>query len=171
MIPRRTAREHSSCQVCLLITITKSVCAVLYSPVTYCGCVGLHECPHVTCAGTQSRGIGCYYSSVPVPTFSLDVIVTKSAPYTLALYIIDWDMQSRQQVMPLQRRTLTHVIYHMGQVVMLMDFETKNLIAPTQHVADYAGGVYLVYTFDTSVRIRASSVRGPNAVISAIFLD
>ena len=96
------------------------------------------------------RGVGCFYAS---PTFALDIIFDEDEPFTLSLYFIDWDHRNRQQT------------------VSVMDFQTKNVIAPTQFLPDFTEGVYLVYTYNSSVRVRVSNVSGDNAVLTALFFD
>ena len=98
------------------------------------------------------RSVGCYYSNYS-PTFSLDIIMATEQVYMLTVYFIDWDHRGRQQI------------------VSLMDYETKNVIAPTQFLDAFTSGVYLSYTYSKSARIRVSSVRGDNAVLTALFLD
>ena len=98
------------------------------------------------------RSIGCYYSTYS-PTFSLDIIVETEQVYMLTVYFIDWDHRGRQQI------------------VSLMDFETKNVVAPTQFLPEFTSGVYLSYTYNKSARIRVSNVRGDNAVLTALFFD
>jgi alpha-L-rhamnosidase len=96
------------------------------------------------------RNVGCYYGS---PTFSLDIIFEGEEEFTLTMYFIDWDHRNRQQI------------------VSLMDFQTRNVIAPTQFLPDFTSGVYLVYTYNRAVRVRVSNVRGDNAVLTALFFD
>ena len=51
------------------------------------------------------------------------------------------------------------------------DLETHQIIAPVQIVRNYEQGVYLTYRYNRSVRFRVNHVRGPNAVLSAVFFD
>jgi alpha-L-rhamnosidase len=86
-------------------------------------------------------------------TMTIDVKLARQDEYEFSLYFLDWDKQSR--------RTAIEVI----------DLNTKNIIAPVRIVENYAGGRYMTFRYNNSVRFRINHVRGPNAVVSGIFFD
>ena len=51
------------------------------------------------------------------------------------------------------------------------DAATGRRIAPRAHVAEFAGGTYLSYTYDRPIRFRIACTGGDNAVVSAVFFD
>lgn len=100
------------------------------------------------------RRVGALYSNDPVAcwqTFTVDIELNQERPYTVALYFVDWDNGGRELA------------------VEMFDLDTLDMVAPVQVVDDYAGGKYLVYQFDKSVRFRIDQMRGPNATLSGIF--
>ena len=102
----------------------------------------------------DDRRVGALYSNDPVAcwqTFTVDIELNQERPYTVALYFVDWDNGGRELA------------------VEMFDLDTLDMVAPVQVVDDYAGGKYLVYQFDKSVRFRIDQMRGPNATLSGIF--
>jgi hypothetical protein len=53
----------------------------------------------------------------------------------------------------------------------MFDADTLNLIAPVKVVDKHSGGVYLVYTYDKSVKFRFNKVRGSLVTLSGMFFD
>eukprot|EP01051_Picozoa_sp_SAG22_P004461 SAG22_NODE_239_length_14182_cov_74.353050_10_plen_434_part_00 len=86
-------------------------------------------------------------------TFPVDVEISGSTKFQLAVFSADIDQQARQMT------------------ISLFDRETKELVAPVQRVRGFEGGVWLRWEYDKSVRIRFSHIRGGDAVVSGIFFD
>ena len=82
---------------------------------------------------------------------SVDIRLRQPREYEVALYFADGDTGGRTQA------------------VEMFDLETKNIVAPTQVVRDFAHGVYLIYRYNRSVRFRLNHMTGHNAVISGVF--
>ena len=55
--------------------------------------------------------------------------------------------------------------------VEMFDRQTMQRLAPVQMVRDFAGGKYLIYRCDKSVRFRIDYVRGDNATLSGVFFN
>ena len=91
------------------------------------------------------------------PSFPIDVHLTAAAEgtmtYQLAVYVVDFDRRGRRQV------------------VTLLDRETFSEISPGQLVHNFEGGVWLVWQYSRSVRLRFNWLRGDNQVISALAFD
>jgi hypothetical protein len=114
-------------------------------------------------APTGPRKIGQYSAPPPpesgwAPSFPIDVIVDPSrAPagttFQFAFYFCDYDARGRRQS------------------VQLMDQATGADISPVQLLRDFEGGVYLVWQYARSVRMRINWTRGTNQVVSAVFFD
>jgi len=111
---------------------------------------------------TAPRRIGQWTSSPPPaqgcqPSFPVDINVVSArgtnATYQFAVYFVDFDARGR------------------SQSVALMDRETLNDISPSQMLRDFEGGVYLVWQYPASVRVRVNYKRGTNQVVSAILFD
>jgi hypothetical protein len=98
-------------------------------------------------------------------TFPIDVVTSggggvgaksvaaTTTTYQLAVYSADIDQQARQMT------------------ISLLDRETKELVAPVQRVRGFEGGVWTLWEYDRSVRIRFSHIRGGDAVVSGLFFD
>jgi alpha-L-rhamnosidase len=102
------------------------------------------------------RNVGCIYTQDPqggFQTMTVDIDLLHSKPCQIALYFVDWDNKGRRVA------------------VELFDRQTLQRLAPVQMVRDFAGGKYLVYRCDNSVRFRIDQVRGDNATLSGIFFD
>ncbi|MGM9637279.1 MAG: hypothetical protein ACI3YK_04760, partial [Eubacteriales bacterium] len=105
-------------------------------------------------ASAGSGKLGVYYSNGNVAcdqTFTVDIKLNQKQDYTVILYFADCDDGGREQC------------------VEMFDGNTLNLIAPIAAVRDFEGGVYLIYSYNDSVRFRIDHIRGDNAVLSAIF--
>jgi alpha-L-rhamnosidase len=102
------------------------------------------------------RGIGAILTRDPEPTkqtMTIDIEVAKKTVRDITLYFVDWDKKNRRSA------------------VEIFDLETRRIIAPVQIVRNYEQGVYLTFRYKGSVRFRVNHVRGPNAVLSAVFFD
>jgi hypothetical protein len=86
-------------------------------------------------------------------TFTVTADVKETRKYRVSLYFLDWDDQGRKLA------------------VEMFDGKTLNLVAPVKIVRDFAGGAYLSYAYDRSVKFRIDMVRGSDAVLSGIFFD
>lgn len=101
-----------------------------------------------------NRKLGALYTKDPIAcqqTFTLDIFLKTSRPYTVALYFAGWDNIERRLA------------------VEMFDRDTLNMVAPIKIVDNYSKGKYLVYRYDKSVRFRMNQVRGINATLSAVF--
>jgi hypothetical protein len=58
-----------------------------------------------------------------------------------------------------------------SESIALMDRATLNDISPTQMLRNFEGGVWLVWQYAASVRVRVNYKRGTNQVVSAILFD
>ena len=103
------------------------------------------------------RKIGQYCTSSEEPTISFDITVTPAPAgmiWQFAFYFADYDSRGRRET------------------VQLMDLETLSDISPAQLVGpDFTQGVWLIWQYSRSIRIRMNLVRGTNTVISAIAFD
>jgi hypothetical protein len=102
------------------------------------------------------RNIGCIYTQDPrggFQTMTMDLKLAHSKAFQIALYFVDWDKKGRRVA------------------VEMFDGQTLQRLAPVKMVRDFAGGKYLVYHCDKSVRFRIDQVRGDNATLSGIFFN
>ena len=108
-------------------------------------------------APTGPRKIGQWCNELSGPTFPVDVTVMPAPAnmtYQFSFYFADYDSRGRRET------------------VQLMDGVTLEDISPAQLVGpDFTGGVWYVWQYPRSIRLRVNFVRGTNAVISAIALD
>lgn len=114
---------------------------------------------------TAPRKIGQFSAPPPVtpnppgwqPSFPIDIILHDArgtnVTYQVAVYFVDYDGRGRRES------------------IQLMDRATLNDISPTQWLADFTGGVWLVWQYAASVRVRINYTRGTNQVVSAILFD
>lgn len=86
-------------------------------------------------------------------TMTATINVNGTREYQIALYFVDWGNKGRRHA------------------VEMFDAETLNLIAPVKVVKNSAGGVYLVYSYNKSVKFRFDKVRGDIVTLSGIFFD
>ena len=84
---------------------------------------------------------------------TVDINLANAKPCQIALYFVDWDNKDRRVA------------------VEVFDRETLARIAPVRLVRDFAGGKYLIYQYNKSVRFRINQVRGDNATLSGIFFN
>jgi alpha-L-rhamnosidase len=112
--------------------------------------------PASSAANGFPRNVGCLYTQDPqggFQTMTVDIDLTNSRPCQIALYFVDWDKKDRRVA------------------VEAFDRATLERLAPVQMVGDFAGGKYLVYRYNKSLRFRIDQVRGDNATLSGIFFD
>lgn len=102
--------------------------------------------------GTGPKVFACYYSR-DLHMCPVDIRLKTQHPYTVALYIADCETKGMDR----------------NQSIEVFDLETLNRIAPLTRVNDMKGGVYVVYSYDKSMRIRCNHIRGDNAVYNALF--
>ena len=86
-------------------------------------------------------------------TMTLTIGVEGTHDYQVALYFVDWDKQGRRMA------------------VEMMDATTLKLVAPVRIVDSFAGGKYLVFTYNKSAKFRFNKVRGETVTLSGIFFD
>ena len=84
---------------------------------------------------------------------TLTIGVEGTRDYQVALYFVDWDKQARREA------------------VEMMDATTLKLVAPVKIVDTFAGGKYLVYTYNKSAKFRFDKIRGETVTLSGIFFD
>ncbi len=100
---------------------------------------------------TTPRNATCY--SNPDNTMSVTIGIDGKQDYQIALYFVDWEKKDNRMV------------------VEMFDAKTLNLIAPVRMVDHPAGGTYLVYQYNQSVKFRINRVRGDRVSLSGIFFD
>jgi hypothetical protein len=95
------------------------------------------------------RIAACWYSTT---TFSIDVNITDGQSYQLALYLLDWDQQSRVET------------------VSLVD-PSSGATLDSRTASDFSGGEYLLWTVSGHVTIQITNgTSSPDAVVSGLFL-
>ena len=107
---------------------------------------------------SASRRVGQYGTRPHTPTFAVDVAAASAAPGTthqFAFYFVDFDDLGRRQTVQLM------------DGVTLEDISPPVLLGPP----DFVGGVWLVWQYPRSVRLRINEVRGGSGVLSAIAFD
>ena len=97
------------------------------------------------------RNAACVSNSDQTMTLTIGVEGTRD--YQVALYFVDWDNQGRREA------------------VEMMDATTLKLVAPVKIVDTFAGGKYLVYTYNKSAKFRFNKIRGETVTLSGIFFD
>lgn len=104
--------------------------------------------------GTGPRAFACYYSN-GLKMCPVDIKLKKPRPFTFALYVADCKPGPGGREVN----------------VDAFDLETLNLVAPAVRVRDMAGGVYIIYSYDRSIRLRSNFIRGDNSVYNAVFFE
>ena len=105
-------------------------------------------------SNSETRSAAAIYNQYPYLTMFVDITVSGTHEYTIALYFLDWDTTTRRAG------------------VEIMDLHTLKQLAPVKVVRDYHAGKYLVYKCNRSVRIRiAASGKPNNATLSGIFFS
>ncbi len=102
-------------------------------------------------ANGYPRNAACWSNSDQ--TMSLTIGIEGTKTYQIALYFVDWEKKGSRMA------------------VEMFDAETLNLVAPVKMVRNPAGGVFLVYSFNKSVKFRFDKIRGANISLSGIFFD
>ncbi len=97
------------------------------------------------------RNAACFSNSDQ--TMSATIMINGIKDYQIALYFVDWESSGSRMA------------------VEIFDAETLNLIQPVKMVKNYAGGCYLVYQYNKSVKFRFDKIRGGNISLSGIFFD
>jgi hypothetical protein len=100
-----------------------------------------------TPAGT-SRVAAAWYAA----SFVIDVQPGDADAHRLSLYLLDWDRAGRAQRME------------------LLD-GVSGAVLDTRTVSGFGNGLYAIWEVSGPVRIRVTRTAGPNAVVSAVFLD
>lgn len=94
------------------------------------------------------RVAACWYSN---SSFTIDVNITDGQTYQMALYLLDWDQQSRVEA------------------VSVLD-PTTGAVLDTHNVAAFADGQYLVWNVRGHVTLQITNQAGSiNAVVGGIF--
>ena len=107
--------------------------------------------PAADAGNPAQRNAACLSNSDQTMTVTIGINGTRD--YQVALYFMDWDRRGRRQA------------------VEMFDAESLKLIAPVKLVNDFAGGHYLVYSYDKSAKFRINKVRGDTVTLSGIFFD
>jgi hypothetical protein len=82
-------------------------------------------------------------------SFVIDLAFSDSLQHRLALYLLDWDLQSRAETV-----TVT---------------DANGVVLDTRSVTAFTAGEYLVWQLSGHVKIRVTRTAGPNAVVSGLF--
>ena len=98
---------------------------------------------------SPSRIASCFYSA---SGFELDIQGPAGTQRKLALYFLDWDGADRVQR------------------VQLFNSSSRELL-DTREVQAFKNGSYLIWEISAGVKVRISRTKGPNAVLSGVFLD
>jgi hypothetical protein len=99
------------------------------------------------------RVAGVWYSYYPTTNaFFVNVKILDAGTHRLSVYALDWYNQGRS----LQ--------------IDVLDPTTAQIL-DTQQLQNYWSGQYLVWDIKGSVQLRVSTLAGPNALLSGIFLD
>ncbi len=86
-------------------------------------------------------------------TMSLRIDLKERRKYRVALYFLDWKNSGQRAA------------------VEMFDAESLRMIAPVSIVKAHAGGKYLVFEYDRSVKFRFDKIRGELVTLSGIFFD
>jgi uncharacterized membrane protein YkoI len=97
---------------------------------------------------TTGRVAGTWFGE----TFSIELALSDGQAHQVAIYGIDWDARGR------------------SQRVEVLDAATGSVL-DRRDVSNFSGGQYWIYQVKGSVNIRVTRTAGPNAVISAVFVD
>ena len=99
----------------------------------------------------ENRSAACYSNTNQ--TMTLTVRLKSKRNFQVALYFVDWEETGS------------------SQAVEIFDANTLNLISPVKMVDDFAGGKYLIYSYNDSVKFRINKIRGERVCLSGIFFD
>lgn len=100
-------------------------------------------------------GGGACPASLRAPPLLLLHWQAAGRPYQVAAYVVDFDRRGRRQS------------------VSVLDGAGLAEVSPPQYVAGeaFAGGTWLVWRYNASLRLRFNLVRGDNQVVSALMFD
>jgi hypothetical protein len=101
----------------------------------------------------SARIAGVWYSYYPTTNaFFIDINITDGATHQVALYALDWWKQGR------------------AMQVEVLDGSTGTVLN-TQQLQSYGDGKYLVWDIKGRIRLKVSTLTGPNAMVSGVFLQ
>jgi hypothetical protein len=83
-------------------------------------------------------------------SFSFSITFSDGNSHVVALYAVDYDGSGR------------------SETIQVVDPSTSNVLS-SQAIANFTGGVYLVWTVTGQVRINVITTQGPNSVVSGVF--
>jgi hypothetical protein len=83
-------------------------------------------------------------------SFSLNIAFNDGKTHLVALYAVDYSNQNR------------------AETIQIADPSTNNIL-DSESLANFSGGVYLIWNITGQVQINVTSTTGPNAVISGVF--
>ena len=83
-------------------------------------------------------------------SFSLNIAFNDGKTHLVALYAVDYSNQNR------------------AETIQIADPSTNNIL-DSESLANFSGGVYLIWNITGQVQINVTSTAGPNAVISGVF--
>jgi len=98
--------------------------------------------------GSTSRIAACWYSG---SSFTIDVNLTDGQAHAVSLYAVDWDSAGRSE-----------------QIQVLNG--SSGAVLNTQTISNFSGGEYLTWSVTGNVQFKITSLAGPNAVISGLFI-
>jgi len=84
--------------------------------------------------------------------FDIDIAFSDTRVHQVALYMVDWDSDTRKQK------------------IQVMDVATSNVL-DDREVSTFTGGQYVVWNLSGHVVIKITRVAGANAVVSGLFLN
>jgi pseudomonalisin len=97
--------------------------------------------------GVSDRVAACWFSRT---SFAVDVNLTDGLTHQVAVYLLDWDTSTR------------------NQIVTVRDAQTGTVL-DTRTMANFSGGKYLVWNINGHVVISFANNGGSNAVVSGLF--
>jgi hypothetical protein len=113
---------------------------------------------------TGDRAATTWYSA---GHFSFDLNLTDGQSHEVAIYVIDWDHMGRSETISISDANSGTVLD-----TRTIPNSTSGSAAYTNTTAtNFGGGTYLVWNIGGHVTITVTPNSGPNAVVSAIFLD
>ena len=86
-------------------------------------------------------------------TMTVTIGIAGRREYQVALYFVDWEDRGARQA------------------VEMFDADTLKMVAPVKIVDGFAGGRYVVYAYDKSVKFRIERIRGDLVTLSGLFFD
>ena len=95
------------------------------------------------------RIASCWYADV---NFTYDVNFTDGLSHQLSLYLLDWDVRDRVEL------------------IEVLDAAT-NAVLDSRTISSFSAGQYFVWTMRGHVRVRVTSISGYETVASGLFFD